>query len=116
MTEYQRLRPSFVLLHVALGLLLGVGGATTAWMASGPHAAHLTVLGSFEAVAAVLFLLPWTVRLGAVGLLVSCGVAFAVHAAMGQWRGDLVLYMVAVLFVAMHGPAYQGAPGGASAA
>ena len=88
----------------------------TAWTASGHHAAHLLVLGGFEAVAAVLFLLPWTIRLGAVGLLLSCGVAFAVHTAMGEWRGDLVLYMVAVLFVAMHGSAYEGAPAGASAA
>jgi hypothetical protein len=60
MTEYQRLRPSFVLLHVTLG--------------------------GFEAVSALLFLLPCTFRLG-----------------MGQWRGDLVLYTVAVLFVATHG-------------
>jgi hypothetical protein len=116
MTEYRRLRPSFVLLHVTLGLILGAGGATTAWLATGPHAAHLRLLGSFEAVAAVLFLLPWTLRIGAVGLLMSCGVAFAAHAAMGQWRGDLLVYMVAVLFVTVHGAAYQGAHGLAPAA
>jgi hypothetical protein len=111
MTEYHRLRPSFVLLHVTLGLMLAVGGATTAWMAHGAHAAHLVLLGGFEAVAAAMFLVPRTLRLGALGLLVSCGTAFAVHAAMGQWRGDLIVYMVAVLFVGVHGPAYRGAPG-----
>jgi hypothetical protein len=116
MTEYRRLRPAFVLLHITLGLMLGIGGATTAWSATGPHAAHLAVLGSFEAVAAILFLLPWTLRLGSVGLLVSCGTAFVAHAAMSQWRGDLLVYMVGVLFVALHGPAYRAAPGGVSAA
>jgi hypothetical protein len=110
------MRPSFILLHVTLGLVLGVGGATTAWSASGPHAAHLALLGSVEAVAAVLFLIPWTLRLGAVGLLLSCGVAFTVHAAMGEWRGDLLLYLVAVLFVAVHGAAYHGTLGGTLAA
>ena len=116
MTEYQRLRPAFVLLHVTLGLMLGIGGATTAWSASGPHAGHLVALGSLEAVAAILFLLPRTLRLGSAGLLLCCGAAFAAHAAMSQWRGDLLVYMVAVLFVARHGPAYRTTPGSVSAA
>jgi uncharacterized membrane protein YphA (DoxX/SURF4 family) len=118
MTEYQRLRPSFVILHVTLGVLLGAGGATTAWAAhhsADPHAAHLVALGGFEAVSALLFLLPRTLRLGAAGLVLSCAVALVVHLSMGQWRGDLVLYIVAVLFVAAHGAAYRGAPGVLSA-
>jgi hypothetical protein len=116
MSEYRRLRPTFVLLHVTLGLMLGIGGATTAWSASGPQAAHLVVLGGFETVAAALFLLPRTLRFGALGLLLSCGVAFVAHAAMSQWRGDLLVYMAAVLFVAFHGSAYQaGSSSGAVA-
>src|SRR5206468_5477374 len=106
MTEYQRLRPSFILLHVSLGLLLGIGGATTAWAAyraAGPHAAHLVALGGVEAVSALLFLLPRTLRLGAAGLVLGGAVALVVHLSMGQWREDLVLYIVAVLFVAAHG-------------
>ncbi|MGN6393858.1 MAG: hypothetical protein ACTHM9_16645 [Gemmatimonadales bacterium] len=116
MSEYRRLRPAFVLLHVTLALLLGIGGASTAVQASGAHAVHLMMLGGFEGVAAVLFLFPRTLRLGAAGLLLSCGVAFVAHAAMGQWRPDLVLYMVSVLFVTLHGAAYKSAPHGASAA
>jgi hypothetical protein len=116
MTEYQRLRPAFVFLHISLGLMLGVGGALTAWDASGSHATHLAALGGFEAVAAVLFLAPRTLRLGAGGLLVSCGVAFVAHAAMNEWRGDLLVYIVAVVFVAIHGAAYRAPPGVASAA
>jgi hypothetical protein len=119
MTEYQRLRPSFVLLHLTLGILLGVGGATTAWAAyraAAPHAAHLVELGGLEAVSALLFLLPRTLRLGAAGLVLCCAVALVVHLSMGQWRGDLVLYIVAVVFVATHGAAYRAAPGSLSAA
>ena len=116
MTEYQRLRPTFVLLHITLGLMLEIGGALTALGATGPHATHLAILGAFEAVAALLFLLPRTLRLGAGGLLISCGVAFVAHAAMGQWRGDLLVYIAAVAFVAVHGVAYRAAPSVASAA
>jgi UPF0716 family protein affecting phage T7 exclusion len=107
MIEAKRLRPAFVLLHLTLGVVLGFGGAATAWTASGPHATHLVVLGAFEAIAAVLFLLPGTVRVGAAGLILACGTAFLVHAAMGQWRGDLLVYLIAVLFVAHHGSAYR---------
>ncbi len=110
MSEYRRLRPAFMLLHVTLGFMLGIGGATTAWSASGPHATHLVVLGSVEAMAAILFLLPRTLRFGAVGLVASCGIAFLAHVVMGQWRGDLLVYMVAVLFVAIHGAAYRAVP------
>lgn len=109
MSEYRRLRPAFVLLHVTLALLLGIGGALTAAHATGPHAAHLIALGSFEGAAAVLFLFPRTLRLGAAGLLLSCGVAFVAHATMSQWRADLLVYMAAILFVALHGAAYEAA-------
>jgi hypothetical protein len=118
MTEYQRLRPRFVLLHLTLGILLGVGGATTAWAAyrvAVPHASHLVALGGFEAVSAMLFLLPRTLRLGAAGLVLSCAVALVVHLWLGESRGDLVLYIVAVLFVAAHGAAYRPMPGVVSA-
>ncbi len=107
MIEYRRLRAAFVLLHITLGLMLGIGGATTAWGASGPHAMHLAVLGGLEAVAAILFLVPRTVRVGALGLILACGTAFLAHAAMGQWRGDLLVYIAAVFFVAHHGSAYR---------
>jgi hypothetical protein len=61
------------------------------------------------------FLAPRTLRLGAGGLLVSCGIAFVAHAAMNQWRGDLLVYTAAVVFVAIHGAAYRAAPGIVSA-
>jgi len=114
--ETKSLRPAFVLLHVTLGLILGIGGATTAWQASGPHAVHLAVLGSFEAIAAVLFLFPWTLRVGALGLILACGTAFLAHVAMGQWRGDLLVYLVAVFFIAHHGSVYTASSGRAGTA
>jgi hypothetical protein len=105
--EAKSLTPAFVVLHLTLGVVLGFGGAATAWSANGPHATHLLVLGAFEAIAAVLFLLPWTMRVGAAGLMLACGTAFLVHATMGQWRGDLLVYLAAVVFVAHHGSAYR---------
>jgi hypothetical protein len=62
------------------------------------------LLGGVEAAAAVLFLLPRAMRVGAVGLLLTIGIALTVHAVMGQFRGDLVLYAAAVTFVMVHGP------------
>jgi hypothetical protein len=39
-----------------------------------------------------------------------------VHATMGQWRGDLLVYMAAVLFVAHHGSAYRARTGAGAGA
>jgi len=105
--ETKGVRSAFVLLHLTLGLMLGFGGAITAWQASGRHSAHLALLGGFEAIAAILFLVPRTLRVGALGLILACGTAFLAHAAMDQWRGDLLVYIAAVLFVAHHGSAYH---------
>lgn len=71
---------SFVALWMLTGLVLLIAGAVTvreAWPGS-PHAnSHLVLLGGVEAVAALFFvILP-----------------------LGQFRGDLVVYGVAILFV-----------------
>lgn len=65
---------------------------------------HVILLGGVEALAAVVFSIPQVMRWGAGALLATIGVAFAVHGAFGQFRGDLLVYAVAVLFVAIHGP------------
>jgi hypothetical protein len=65
---------------------------------------HLVLVGGFEALAALLFLFPRTLRIGAAGLLLTFGMVFLVHAARFQFRGDLLVYSAVVAFVAVHGP------------
>ena len=97
-----------MLLWWVLGLSLLIGSVQTvahAHAAAGAHGPHVAILGIFEAAAALLFLVPRTLRIGAFGLLASLAVAFAVHAFMKQLRWDLLVYAAAVFFVAAHGPA-----------
>lgn len=98
---------SFLALWLVTGLVLLVASVETmrdAWSGSGHANPHLVLLGGIEAVAALCFLIPQTIRIGAVGLLATIGVAFVVHTVLGQFRGDLLLYGVVVLFVLVHGP------------
>ena len=98
---------AFVVQWWTAGLLLlvwSVQTAQTALAAGRTHDPHVALLGLVEAAAAVLFLVPRTLRLGAVALLLSFGVAFGAHALQAEFRGDLVFYAAAVLFVAVHGP------------
>jgi hypothetical protein len=67
------------------------------------HDAHLVLIGGVEALAAVLFLIPRTLRIGAYGLLIVFAVVFLLHALRLQFRGDILIYAVVVLFVAVHG-------------
>ena len=97
---------SFLALWLISGLVLLIGSAATlreAWAGSHQNP-HLVILGGAEAAAALLFIMPRTFRIGAVGLLATIGIAFAFHTALGQFRGDLLLYAVVVAFVLVHGP------------
>jgi hypothetical protein len=98
---------SFLALWMVTGLVLLIASAATVReaLAGARHAnPHLVLLGCVEASAALLFLLPRTFRLGGGGLLVVIGIAFVIHAALGEFRGDLLLYDVVVLFTLVHGP------------
>ena len=64
----------------------------------------VALLALLEATSALLFLLPKTMRLGAIGLVLTLGVAFVVHLVVGHARWDLLVYAAAVSFVAVHGP------------
>jgi uncharacterized membrane protein YphA (DoxX/SURF4 family) len=97
---------SFVALWWILGGALMLGSIQT--VLAGLHGGqgvnpHLVVLGSVEAVAALLFLIPSTLRVGAVGLLLTIAVALSVHVTRHQFRWDLLVFGAAVLFVAVHG-------------
>jgi hypothetical protein len=64
---------------------------------------HVALLGAVEAASSLLFVIPRTMRAGAVGLLGTIAIAFIVHTTLGQFRGDLVLYAACVTFVLVHG-------------
>jgi hypothetical protein len=94
-----RLVRAFLALWWTTGLAVFYLSAVTVRMAlhHGDH--HVVLLASFEALAALLFLLPWTVRPGAAGLLLTFAIAMAVHGP----RPELLVYATVVVFVAVHG-------------
>ena len=106
---------AFVGLWWTLGGVLFVLSIQTVWhgLTAGGDA-HAVVLGSIEAIAAVLFLVPRTLRTGGAGLLATFVVAFVLHAARGQLASPLLVYAAGVVFVMVHGPvpprAYRGDP------
>jgi hypothetical protein len=96
---------AFLALWIVTGLSLVIGSVETTRHAIGAHPnPHLVLLGVIEAACALLFLIPRTMRAGAVGLILSIGVAFSVHAILGELRADLLVYAAAVTFVAVHRP------------
>ena len=103
------LRRSFIALHLTLGLTLLVLSARTVLegLGSGAHPnPHVALVGFLEALGAVLFLIPRSLRWGGILLLVSIGVALVVHAVAGQFRSDLLVYAAGTWFVMVHGSAW----------
>jgi uncharacterized membrane protein YphA (DoxX/SURF4 family) len=101
-----RIRQAFVGFHVILGLALLWGSIHTI-LHLGPGDVHATIVGGIEALGAIAFLLPSTLRLGAALLLVSVVGAMLLHALRGEPRPDLLVYAAGVLLVAVHGSAYR---------
>lgn len=96
----------FLALWIVTGLVLFVGGVELVLNtpdASPPGTPRFVLLGGIQAAAALLFLIPRTLRVGAAGLLGTITVVFVVHTGLGHFRSDLLLYAVAVLFVLIHG-------------
>lgn len=65
---------------------------------------HTALLAAIETIAAALFLVPKTMRFGAIGLLATFAVAFTAHALAGEFATILLLYAAATAFVLVHGP------------
>lgn len=106
MNHREQLRHVFVLFHLVLGATLLIGSITTAF--NGGHGnPHIRLIGLVEGIAAMMFLLPRTMRAGAWLLLLTIGIALIIHLSMGEWRGDLLVYAAGVAFVSVHGPAYR---------
>lgn len=103
----RRLLRAYLALWMVTGLVLFLASAATvraAWVRAGHGSPHLLLLGSVEGLAALLFIIPRTFRIGALGLLITIGIAFAFHTMLGEIRGDLLLYAVVVFFALTHGP------------
>lgn len=98
------LSSAFILFHVVLGAVLLYGSVHTV-VHLGPSDPHALVIGGVEALAAVAFLIPRTMRAGAGVLLVVIAFAFIMHAVRGEVRPDLVVFAAGVLLVAVHGNA-----------
>jgi len=100
-------RRMFVIFHLVLGIVILYAAGSTA-LRGGFGNMHVRLVAGVEAVGAVLFLIPQTVRTGAWILLLTIVVAFAFHSSIGEWRGDLLIYAAGVALVAAHGPTYGG--------
>jgi hypothetical protein len=70
-----------------------------------PLGSHLAIVAGAEAAAALLFLVPRTLRLGGVLLLAIFAFAVVVHGV--QHELDLLVYAAGVLFVSVHGSAFS---------
>ena len=114
MTEHRHLRRTFVAFHLTLGLTL-LTLSLAAVVSTGQTTPHVTALGSVEALGALLFLMPRFLRVGAGLLLVTLTAAIAIHAALGQFPGALLVYAAGVTFVAVHGSAFGRRPDPAAA-
>jgi hypothetical protein len=103
-------RSTFIAFHLTLGVVLLILSVMTLSHALGPQAGgashHLALLAGVEGLAAFLFLLPGTVRVGGVGLLLTFAVAIAMHAMRGEFPGPLLIYAAGTVLVMAHGSAW----------
>ncbi len=107
-------RRSFIAFHLVLGIGLLALSVETLLHALAPanlgtHK-HIAAIAGIEGVGALLFLLPRTLRPGAVLLLITVGGAFLMHGIRGEWRADLAIYTAGVWFVLAHGDAWSQPP------
>lgn len=98
---------AFFALWWILGILLIAYSVQTAWhsLKSGTDGAslHVAALASVEAVAALLFLVPSTMRVAGVCLLAAFALAFVLHLTRGEFASQLLLYAAGVTFIMVHG-------------
>jgi hypothetical protein len=112
----QAVRRAFLLFHYTLGIIVLIESLITLFQADRiahgqiPHRV-LGVLAGAEALAALLFLIPATLRLGAVSLMAICFAALAFHGLHGQWNFSLLVYAAGVFFVMVQKSA-SGKPAG----
>ena len=106
--DIHAVRRSFIAFHLTLGVVVLVQSLITVLHAShaGDPNRALAVFAGAEAVAAVLFLLPATLRAGASALLLIFAAAVTFHALHGELQSTLLVYAAGVVLVMAHGSAF----------
>ena len=104
------LRRSFALFHLTLAIVIFWQSVRTvaAGLSSSQHSlfgSHLVLVAGLEALGALLFLLPRTLRIGGILLLLVFAIAIFLHGI--QHELTLIVYAAAVLFVMVHGNAFS---------
>jgi hypothetical protein len=95
---------AFIALWWIVGLLLvWYSLRTVSGTFDDPARPHIAILAALEAAAAILFLIPRTMRIGGASLLVIFAIAFVLHAVHREFASQLILYAAAVAFVVVHG-------------
>lgn len=107
----QALRRSFIIFHLTLGAVVFLQSVIAVFQTRGAggasHASRgVAVLASAEAVAAILFVVPATLRAGALSLLAILFFALAFHGLHGELQSTLLVYAAGVFFVLVHGSAF----------
>lgn len=106
--NHKTIRTAFIGFHFTLAivvLLQSVWGVKHA-LSTVNHA--LLVLAIVKILAAIVFMIPQTVRLGGLVLLLVFAVAFSIHLLHGELDLRLLVYAAGTLFVIVHGSAFQG--------
>ena len=106
-------RRAFIVLHSVLGLGLLVATLQTFLHMMREHGGpgfHLGFVIALEGIGAVLFLIPQTLRVGAIALLIVLLGGFTVHLTRGELEMQLLVYAAAVWFVLAHGAAWGARP------
>ena len=104
------LRRAFVVFHVTLGLVVffesveTVRGVLAGHLAN-PMGSHLAAFAGVEALAALLFLFPKTMKVGSILLIGIFLVAIIIHGPAHEL--SLLVFAAGVLFVRIHGSAFS---------
>ncbi len=99
-------RRAFQVLHLLLGAGLMATGVETLVHALRDGGTPLAVVAAVTVVAAALFLVPRTVRLGGAVLLLVVLATLVERVLRGQWRLDLMVFAAGIWLVAAHGAAW----------
>ena len=109
--NHKTIRIAFIGFHFTLAivvLLQSVWTVKRALSTDGTANHALLALAIAETLAAIVFMIPQTTRLGGLVLLLVFAVAFSVHLLHGELELGLLVYAAGTLFVVIHGNAFQG--------